>query len=57
MTQLQQLNKNMLFDTIKARRSVRTFDGNGLAAEEIAALQEFADRTENPASHFATSCG
>ncbi|MBR3034588.1 MAG: hypothetical protein IKN28_03270 [Firmicutes bacterium] len=57
MKQLNELDRNELLDVIKSRRSVRTFDGNGLAAEEIAALQEFADRTENPASHFATSCG
>ena len=48
MKQLNELNRNELLDVIKARRSVRTFDGNGLTAEEIAALQEFADRTENP---------
>ena len=48
MTQLQQLNKNMLFDTIKARRSVRTFDGNGLASEDREALQAFANGAENP---------
>ena len=48
MTQLQQLDKNMLFDTIKARRSVRTFDGNGLAPEDREALQAFANGAENP---------
>jgi nitroreductase len=48
MKQLNELNQNELLDVIKARRSVRTFDGNGLATEEIAALQEFADRAENP---------
>ena len=48
MKQLNELDRNELLDVIKARRSVRTFDGNGLAAEEIAALQEFADRAENP---------
>ena len=48
MKQLNELNRNELLDVIKARRSVRTFDGQGLAAEETAALQEFADRAENP---------
>ena len=48
MKQLNELDRNELLDVIKSRRSVRTFDGNGLAAEEIAALQEFADCTENP---------
>ena len=48
MKQLNELDRNELLDVIKSRRSVRTFDGNGLAAEEIAALQEFADRAENP---------
>ncbi|MBR3394406.1 MAG: nitroreductase family protein [Firmicutes bacterium] len=48
MTQLQQLDKNTLFNTIKARRSVRTFDGNGLAPEEQKELLDFANGVENP---------
>lgn len=48
MTQLQQLDRNMLYDIIKARRSVRTFDGNGLAPEEQKELLDFANGVENP---------
>ena len=48
MKQLNELDRNELLDVIKARRSVRTFDGNGLAAEEITALQKYADGAENP---------
>ena len=48
MTQLQQLDKNTLFNTIKARRSVRSFDGNGLTPEEQKELLDFANGVETP---------
>lgn len=43
-----EFEKDKLFEVIKMRRSVRTFDGYGLTQADREALQAFADNAENP---------
>ena len=45
---VSEFEKDKLLVAIKARRSVRTFDGNGLAPEEQKELLDFANGVENP---------
>ena len=37
-----------IFEIIKHRRSVRTFDGNSLTKEDAQKILEFAEKVENP---------
>ena len=45
---VSELGKDKLFETVNARRSVRTFDGNGLTAEDQQELLDFANNVANP---------
>ncbi len=38
----------MLTEAMKTRRSVRTFDGNQISAEDLTKLKEYAKTIENP---------